>query len=286
MTSPNSKNTHRDQRAVSLPIDLSPREAAQDNSFEDELSENTVELVAALAETRRRLLEEVGQVIVGQSDVLDQVLTALFAKGHCVMTGVPGLAKTLMVSSLAKTLSLEFKRIQFTPDLMPTDITGTMVLAEGGHGHRSFAFQSGPIFTNMLLADEINRTPPKTQAALLEGMQERRVTVGGVTHPLPEPFLVLATQNPIEQEGTYTLPEAQLDRFLFMINVDYPSLSEEQEILIKTTLDSISPPGGPADQRTDYAVSELGSACAGESLCGELCRSSCSCDSSGRLPRP
>jgi MoxR-like ATPase len=238
MTSPNSKNTHRDQGAVSLPIDLSPREAAQDNSFEDELSENTVELVAALAETRRRLLEEVGQVIVGQSDVLDQVLTALFAKGHCVMTGVPGLAKTLMVSSLAKTLSLEFKRIQFTPDLMPTDITGTMVLAEGGHGHRSFAFQSGPIFTNMLLADEINRTPPKTQAALLEGMQERRVTVGGVTHPLPEPFLVLATQNPIEQEGTYTLPEAQLDRFLFMINVDYPSLSEEQEILIKTTLDS------------------------------------------------
>jgi MoxR-like ATPase len=181
----------------------------------------------------------VGQVIVGQAEVLDQVLTALFAKGHCVMTGVPGLAKTLMVSSLAKTLSLEFKRIQFTPDLMPTDITGTMVLAEGGHGHRSFAFQSGPIFTNMLLADEINRTPPKTQAALLEGMQERRVTVGGVTHPLPEPFLVLATQNPIEQEGTYTLPEAQLDRFLFMINVDYPSLDEEQEILIKTTLDSI-----------------------------------------------
>jgi MoxR-like ATPase len=238
MTSPNSKNTHRDQGAVSLPIDLSPREAAQDNSFEDELSENTVELVAALAETRRRLLEEVGQVIVGQRDVLDQVLTALFAKGHCVMTGVPGLAKTLMVSSLAKTLSLDFKRIQFTPDLMPTDITGTMVLAEGDHGHRSFAFQSGPIFTNMLLADEINRTPPKTQAALLEGMQERRVTVGGVTHPLPEPFLVLATQNPIEQEGTYTLPEAQLDRFLFMINVDYPSLSEEQEILIKTTLDS------------------------------------------------
>ncbi|NCF94004.1 MAG: AAA domain-containing protein, partial [Verrucomicrobiaceae bacterium] len=189
-------------------------------------------------ETRRLLLREVGQVIVGQSEVLDQVLTALFAKGHCVMTGVPGLAKTLMVSSLAKTLSLEFKRIQFTPDLMPTDITGTMVLAEGDHGHRSFTFQSGPIFTNMLLADEINRTPPKTQAALLEGMQERRVTVGGVTHPLPEPFLVLATQNPIEQEGTYTLPEAQLDRFLFMINVDYPSLSEEQEILIKTTLDS------------------------------------------------
>jgi MoxR-like ATPase len=231
------------RKPVSLPIDLSPREDPEDSSVEDGLSEDTVELVAALAETRRRLLEEVGQVIVGQSDVLDQILTALFAKGHCVMTGVPGLAKTLIVSSLAKTLSLHFKRIQFTPDLMPTDITGTMVLAEGDHGggrgHRSFAFQSGPIFTNMLLADEINRTPPKTQAALLEGMQERRVTVGGVTHPLPEPFLVLATQNPIEQEGTYALPEAQLDRFLFMINVDYPSLDEEQEILIKTTLDSI-----------------------------------------------
>ena len=238
MTSQKRKNTHPDDGAISLPIDLSPRDATEDNSFEDELAEDTVELVAALAETRRLLLREVGQVIVGQSEVLDQVLTALFAKGHCVMTGVPGLAKTLMVSSLAKTLSLEFKRIQFTPDLMPTDITGTMVLAEGDHGHRSFAFQSGPIFTNMLLADEINRTPPKTQAALLEGMQERRVTVGGVTHSLPEPFLVLATQNPIEQEGTYTLPEAQLDRFLFMINVDYPSLSEEQEILIKTTLDS------------------------------------------------
>jgi MoxR-like ATPase len=232
-------------KSISLPIDVSPREAASDSSFGDALSEDTVELVAALAETRKRLMKEVGQVIVGQEEVLDQILTALFAKGHCVMTGVPGLAKTLIVSSLAKTLSLEFKRIQFTPDLMPTDITGTMVLAEadpaqqGGRGHRSFAFQSGPIFTNMLLADEINRTPPKTQAALLEGMQERRVTVGGVTHSLPEPFLVLATQNPIEQEGTYTLPEAQLDRFLFMINVDYPSLDEEQEILIKTTLDSI-----------------------------------------------
>ena len=240
MASTNKTNTHPGEGSVSLPIDVSPREAVQDSSLEDALSEDTVELVAALAETRKRLLEEVGQVIVGQAEVLDQILTALFAKGHCVMTGVPGLAKTLIVSSLAKTLSLHFKRIQFTPDLMPTDITGTMVLAEGGdQRHRSFAFQSGPIFTNMLLADEINRTPPKTQAALLEGMQERRVTVGGVTHPLPEPFLVLATQNPIEQEGTYTLPEAQLDRFLFMINVDYPSLDEEQEILIKTTLDSI-----------------------------------------------
>ena len=153
------------RKPASLPFDVSPRANNEDRSFEDELSEDTVELVAALAETRRRLLEEVGQVIVGQSDVLDQILTALFAKGHCVMTGVPGLAKTLIVSSLAKTLSLRFKRIQFTPDLMPTDITGTMVLAEGDHdggrGHSSFAFQSGPIFTNMLLADEINRTPPR-----------------------------------------------------------------------------------------------------------------------------
>ncbi len=234
-----NKDALRGDGAASLPIDLSPREAGEDGSFEDGLPDNTLELVAALAATRTRLLDEVGQAIVGQKEALDQVLTALFARGHCVMTGVPGLAKTLMVSSLAKTLSLNFKRIQFTPDLMPTDITGTMVLAEGDQGHRSFTFRSGPIFTNMLLADEINRTPPKIQAALLESMQEGCVTVGGVTHPLPKPFLVLATQNPIEQEGTYTLPEAQLDRFLFMINVDYPSLEEEQEILIKTTLDAM-----------------------------------------------
>ena len=234
-----NKDAPRGDGAASLPIDLSPRKAVEDSSFEGGLPDNTLEMVAALAEARTRLLDGVGEIIVGQKEVLDQVLTALFAQGHCVMTGVPGLAKTLMVSSLAKTLSLDFKRIQFTPDLMPTDITGTMVLAEGNQGHRSFAFQSGPIFTNMLLADEINRTPPKTQAALLESMQERHVTVGGVTHTLPKPFLVLATQNPIEQEGTYRLPEAQLDRFLFMINVDYPSLEEEQEILIRTTLDSM-----------------------------------------------
>ncbi len=234
-----NKDAPSDDGAAALPVDLSPREAGEDGSFEDGLPDNTLELVAALAATRTRLLDEVGQAIVGQKEALDQVLTALFARGHCVMTGVPGLAKSLMVSSLAKTLSLNFKRIQFTPDLMPTDITGTMVLAEGDQGHRSFTFRSGPIFTNMLLADEINRTPPKTQAALLESMQEGCVTVGGVTHPLPKPFLVLATQNPIEQEGTYKLPEAQLDRFLFMINVDYPSLVEEEEILLKTTLDAM-----------------------------------------------
>ena len=235
------ESQHRD-RVGSFPLDLSPASVAQedDTGFEEGLSGETMELVAKLAATRKRLLEEIGQVIVGQQDVLDLILISLFAGGHCLMTGVPGLAKTLMVSSLSKTLSLDFKRIQFTPDLMPTDITGTMVLAEGeDQRQRSFVFQSGPIFTNMLLADEINRTPPKTQAALLEGMQEGSVTVGGVTHPLPAPFLVLATQNPIEQEGTYTLPEAQLDRFLFMINVDYPSLDEEEAILIKTTLDEL-----------------------------------------------
>ena len=239
MTTPENIDAPLDEAPVSFPLDLSPPVVEEDDSFVEELPDDALELVAALAETRRRLLDEVGKVIVGQADVLDQILTALFAKGHCVMTGVPGLAKTLMVSSLAKTLSLEFKRIQFTPDLMPTDITGTMVLAESDERYRTFAFRSGPVFTNILLADEINRTPPKTQAALLEGMQERSVTVGGVTHPLPKPFLVLATQNPIEQEGTYALPEAQLDRFLFMINVDYPSLEEEEEILIKTTLDSL-----------------------------------------------
>jgi MoxR-like ATPase len=199
---------------------------------------DTLALVASLADTRRRLLKEVGQVIVGQKEVLDLVLTALFARGHCVMTGVPGLAKTLIVSSLAETLSLSFKRIQFTPDLMPTDITGAMILSSEEQKYRTFAFRRGPLFTNVLLADEINRTPPKTQAALLEAMQEGRVSVGGTTRPLPEPFFVLATQNPIEQEGTYRLPEAQLDRFLFMINVDYPTLDEEEEILLTTTLDS------------------------------------------------
>ena len=226
-------------KKVTFPLDLSPAPEADSSDFEEGLSERTLELVADLAATRKRLREEVGRVIVGQEEVLDLIMVSLFAGGHCLMTGVPGLAKTLIVSSLAKTLSLDYKRIQFTPDLMPTDITGTMVLAEGDQRQRSFTFRSGPIFTNMLLADEINRTPPKTQAALLEGMQERRVTVGGVTRPLPEPFLVLATQNPLEQEGTYALPEAQLDRFLFMINVDYPTLAEEEDILLRTTLDSM-----------------------------------------------
>ncbi len=208
-------------------------------SMIDTVPADTHEAVASLAATHRRLREEVGQVIVGQHDVLDQVLTALFARGHCLMKGVPGLAKTLIVSSLARTMSLAFKRIQFTPDLMPTDITGGMTLSGDVSGYREFVFRKGPIFTNILLADEINRTPPKTQAALLEAMEEWHVTVAGATRPLLPPFLVLATQNPIEQEGTYPLPMSQLDRFLFMVQIDYPSLDEEQTILQTTTRDSL-----------------------------------------------
>src|SRR5688572_10462614 len=172
---------------------------------------------------RRLLQEELQKVIVGQHEVIEQLFAAIFTRGHCLLEGVPGLAKTLMVSTLAKILDVGFKRIQFTPDLMPSDITGTNVLEEDEHGRRNFRFVEGPIFTNILLADEINRTPPKTQAALLQAMQEREVTVGQNTYTLPEPFFTIATQNPIEQEGTYPLPEAQLDRFMFNIKVDYPT---------------------------------------------------------------
>ncbi len=179
--------------------------------------------------------EELQKVIVGQTAVIEQVLAAIFTRGHCLLVGVPGLAKTLLVSTLARILDIQFKRIQFTPDLMPSDITGTNVLEEDEHGRRYFRFVEGPIFTNILLADEINRTPPKTQAALLQAMQEREVTVGQQTYPLPEPFFTIATQNPIEQEGTYPLPEAQLDRFMFNIKVDYPSAEEEERILAVTT---------------------------------------------------
>jgi MoxR-like ATPase len=179
--------------------------------------------------------DELQKVIIGQSDVIEQIFAAVFTRGHCLLVGVPGLAKTLMVSTLARILDIEFKRIQFTPDLMPSDITGTNVLDEDEFGKRQFRFVEGPIFTNILLADEINRTPPKTQAALLQAMQEREVTVGQTTYPLPEPFFTIATQNPIEQEGTYPLPEAQLDRFMFNIKVDYPSADEEEAILSATT---------------------------------------------------
>jgi MoxR-like ATPase len=187
--------------------------------------------------SQHRLLmqEELQKVIVGQNEVIEQLFAAIFTRGHCLLEGVPGLAKTLMVSTLARILDVQFKRIQFTPDLMPSDITGTNVLEEDEQGRRNFRFVEGPIFTNILLADEINRTPPKTQAALLQAMQEREVSVGQQTYVLPEPFFTIATQNPIEQEGTYPLPEAQLDRFMFNIKVGYPTASEEEQILSSTT---------------------------------------------------
>ena len=188
--------------------------------------------VLRLGQARQMLRHEVGGIIIGQSEVLDDLLTAIFAGGHCLMVGVPGLAKTLMVQTIARAIDLQFNRIQFTPDLMPADITGTEVIDQDqASGKREFRFLRGPVFTNILLADEINRTPPKTQAALLQAMQERQVTSGGQTYDLPSPFFVLATQNPIEQEGTYPLPEAQLDRFMFMLRVKYPSLREELAIV-------------------------------------------------------
>ena len=179
--------------------------------------------------------EELQKVIIGQTDVIEQLFAAIFTRGHCLLEGVPGLAKTLMVSTVARILDVGFKRVQFTPDLMPSDITGTNVLDEDENGRRHFRFVEGPIFTNILLADEINRTPPKTQAALLQAMQEREVSVGQETYKLPEPFFTIATQNPIEQEGTYPLPEAQLDRFMFNIKVGYPTAPEEEQILLATT---------------------------------------------------
>ena len=200
------------------------------------LAEADLAAVHELAEARRLLLAEIEKRIVGQRRVVDHLLTALFARGHCLFVGVPGLAKTLLISTVAEVLDLSFSRIQFTPDLMPSDITGTDVLEEDHTtGRRAFRFVKGPIFANLLLADEINRTPPKTQAALLQAMQEYRVTAGGETYPLDLPFLVFATQNPIEQEGTYPLPEAQLDRFMFYVQVAYPSAAEELEIVRSTT---------------------------------------------------
>ena len=195
-----------------------------------------LEEVKQFNQTFERLRDEVGKVIVGQKRVVEELLIALFSGGHCLLVGVPGLAKTLLISTVARTMDLQFSRIQFTPDLMPSDITGTEILEEeAGTGKRLFKFVRGPIFANVILADEINRTPPKTQAALLQAMQEHEVTAGGKTFDLELPFFVLATQNPIEQEGTYPLPEAQLDRFMFHINVDYPNEEEEREIVESTT---------------------------------------------------
>jgi len=206
--------------------------------------------VQKLHQTYSRMKEELGRVIVGQDEVVEQTLMAIFCRGHALLVGVPGLAKTLLVSTLAKALHLSFKRIQFTPDLMPSDITGTDVLeVDPETGRRGFRFVHGPLFANLVLADEINRTPPKTQAALLEAMQEHHVTVGEHTLDLPKPFFVLATQNPIEQEGTYPLPEAQLDRFLFNIVVDYPSETEEKEIIRRVT----SPSGAEITPLLDAA---------------------------------
>ncbi|MEZ6060645.1 MAG: MoxR family ATPase [Planctomycetaceae bacterium] len=191
---------------------------------------------ARLVSACRKIREQVSRIVVGQDEVVEQLLIAILARGHCLLEGVPGLAKTLMVRSLAETMNLTFHRIQFTPDLMPADITGTDIIQESREtGHRDLVFEKGPIFTQMLLADEINRTPPKTQAALLEAMQEHEVTVGGKTYRLEEPFFVLATQNPIEQEGTYPLPEAQRDRFLFHVKVDYPTREQEADIIDRTT---------------------------------------------------
>jgi len=197
-----------------------------------------MQAVEQLGQTRDQIVDELRKVIVGMDDVIDEMMIAIFSRGHCLLVGVPGLAKTLLVSSLAQTMSLSFKRIQFTPDLMPSDITGTELLQEDPETHqRQFKFQPGPVFTNLLLADEINRTPPKTQAALLEAMQEKRVSSGGEDYKLDAPFFVLATQNPIEQEGTYPLPEAQLDRFLFNVLVKYPTRTEELDIVRSVTSD-------------------------------------------------
>jgi MoxR-like ATPase len=193
------------------------------------------ESIARLQAARERISAQLSKVIVGQQDVIDELLISIFSRGHCLLEGVPGLAKTLLISTLARTLSLSFSRIQFTPDLMPADITGTEVIEEQPGGGLQRRFMEGPLFANVILADEINRTPPKTQAALLEAMQERQVTVGRQRHSLSDPFFVLATQNPIEQEGTYPLPEAQQDRFMFKILVDYPSFNEELEVARRTT---------------------------------------------------
>ena len=210
-----------------------------------ELGRHESAAIERLGDARRKIIDQLGRVIVGQTGVIEELLISLFSRGHCLLEGVPGLAKTLMISTLSRTLDLTFSRIQFTPDLMPADITGTEVIEENrSTGSREFRFLEGPLFSNVILADEVNRTPPKTQAALLEAMQERQVTVGRVRHELADPFFVLATQNPIEQEGTYPLPEAQLDRFMFKVFVHYPSFDEELEVARRTTttlVDSVEP---------------------------------------------
>lgn len=209
------------------------------NSLEQyELEEKAVN---QLRESREKIREQLSRVIVGQQDVVEQLLISLFAGGHCLITGAPGLAKTLLVQSIADIFDLKFQRIQFTPDLMPADITGTEILEESSDGRRRLQFVKGPVFANVILADEINRTPPKTQAALLEAMQEHQVTAAGTRYPLEEPFFVLATQNPIEMEGTYPLPEAQLDRFMFNVHIDYLPEDDEVEVVRRTTAGAVEP---------------------------------------------
>ena len=210
-------------------------EPAAASNGADTPSNSDVVVIDELLSTYDRMRAEMAKVIIGQDEVVERLLICILSRGHALLMGVPGLAKTLMVNSLSKVMSLDFNRIQFTPDLMPSDITGTDILQETAEGRREFEFVKGPIFANIILADEINRTPPKTQSALLEAMQEHHVTVSGRIMPLPEPFFVLATQNPIEQEGTYSLPEAQLDRFMFFIEVEYPTLDEERRIARETT---------------------------------------------------
>ncbi|ADV61007.1 ATPase associated with various cellular activities AAA_3 [Isosphaera pallida ATCC 43644] len=219
-------------RATGVPLGI---QVGKGGGMASASADRISQLLEEFHTTRDQMLVELSKVVVGQREVIELILAAIFTRGHCLLVGVPGLAKTLMVSSIARILDVGFKRIQFTPDLMPSDITGTNVLEEPETGRRTFRFIHGPIFSNIILADEINRTPPKTQAALLQAMQEREVTVGQETMSLPEPFLVIATQNPIEQEGTYPLPEAQLDRFMFDIRVGYPTLEEEEKILSSTT---------------------------------------------------
>jgi len=221
-----------------------PSSPGPDSAGPGGAAESDAAAIERLTTVHRKLRTELAKVIVGQDEVVEQLLTAVFARGHCLLVGVPGLAKTLLISTLSQCLSLSFRRIQFTPDLMPADITGTEVIQEDrATGERSFRFVKGPVFANVVLADEINRAPPKTQAAMLEAMQERQVTAGGRRYELDKPFFVLATQNPIEQEGTYPLPEAQLDRFMFNVKVGYPSADEELDIVQRTTGDDVAKVG-------------------------------------------
>jgi MoxR-like ATPase len=230
---------HATRETGALPFERQAKSPAGIVGGQNPILDNPEAAVAQLHAAMQRIRSEMARVVIGQAEVVNQILVALFGRGHCLLVGTPGLAKTLMARTLADSLELQCKRVQFTPDLMPADITGTQVLEQdAATSARHFVFKHGPIFTNLLLADEINRTPPKTQAALLEAMQERRVTISGQTYDLPSPFFVIATQNPIEQEGTYPLPEAQLDRFMFSVKVGYPSAEEEERIIMETTQDA------------------------------------------------